>query len=705
MDFESLTSQKDPHARTIIHLDMDCFYAQVEEIRDVSLRTKPLGIQQKQIVVTCNYVARQYGVTKLMLISEAKKICPNLVLVNGEDLTNYRQMSNKIFEIIQKYTPLVEKLGFDEDYADVSDLVARRWKDNIDVEVEGYIHPPDHERIEHCDCGCDKRLAIGSQIAKEIRQELFVTLGITCCAGISYNKLLAKLVGSRNKPNKQTVLISNYTEEFMREINSLHAITGIGQKTEALLLENGIANVTELQNCDMDLLKKKLGFETASKLKEFSFGRDTGPVRPTGKPKTIGLEDACRPISVKRDVEEKFRMLLLRLVEQVSEDGRIPIAIKVVLRKFDASKKTSHRETKQANIIPSLFKTNSNGQITLAEEAFPKLLKIIMRLFERVVDLEKPFNITLIGLAFSKFQQRKTGSSSIANYLIKKTDLEVQSITSITSDEGFLSSPQTFRPSDQFYRRRTTASPVPMNVDLEAPSSDISDFSENEVEPSPKKSRFSLLIAKRRCLSNNDANDIASPSKLRVSDLRLNSRDSEKDISMSPISSPSTSFSVPTAKVNYSPTSSLNGGDECHGDTCDMVYETAPASATASVAFSKLESTCSSEEKTSHSAVTTIADSNLNSSKTTTEAKVSKTIISGNLSNIPCPSGVDQSVFNELPLDVQNELINSWRSSMAAKANNLNNSNSESTSNKSSTNTTMAGGQKNTLYRYFLRNK
>ncbi|XP_055850176.1 DNA polymerase iota [Episyrphus balteatus] len=693
MDFESFTSQKEPHARTIIHFDMDCFYAQVEELRDVSLRTKPLGIQQKQIVVTCNYVARQYGVTKLMLISEAKKLCPNIVLVNGEDLTNYRQMSNKIFEIVHKYTPLVEKMGFDEDFADVTELVATRWKDNIDVEVEGYIHPVDHELTEHCDCGCDKRLAIGSQIAKEIRQELFVTLGITCCAGISYNKLLAKLVGSINKPNKQTVLISNYAEEFMREINNLHSITGIGQKTEALLLENGIANVTELQNSDIDMLKKKLGFETATKLKELSFGRDIGPVRPTGKPKTIGLEDACRPISVKKDVEEKFRMLLMRLIEQVSEDGRIPIAIKVVLRKFDSAKKTSHRETKQANILPSLFKSNSNGQITLAEGALGKLLKIIMRLFERVVDLEKPFNITLIGLAFSKFQQRKTGSSSIANYLIKKTDLEVQSVTSITSDEGFLSSPQTFRPSDQFYRRRTTASPIPMNVDLEAPSSDISDFSENEVEPSPKKSRFSLLIAKRRCLSSNDVNDIASPSKLRVCDLRLNSRDSEKDISMSPISSPSTSFPVPPPSkcsspqnINYSPTSSVNGGDESR-DIGDMVCDP--------IAAPK-----SQEPNTSIPQ----QPSQTNEDSLTTTAVSTQTTISGNLANIPCPSGVDQSVFNELPLDVQNELINTWRSSMAAKANNLNTNTTAATSNIS-TNTSMAGGQKNTLYRYFLRNK
>lgn len=84
------------HRRTIVHIDVDCFYAQVEMIRNPTLRDKPLGIQQKNIVVTCNYVARKYGVTKLMYIKDAKEKCPQLVLVSGEDLTNYRNMSYKI---------------------------------------------------------------------------------------------------------------------------------------------------------------------------------------------------------------------------------------------------------------------------------------------------------------------------------------------------------------------------------------------------------------------------------------------------------------------------------------------------------------------------------------------------------------------------------------------------------------------------------
>ncbi|XP_028896067.1 DNA polymerase iota [Zeugodacus cucurbitae] len=808
MDFSNVINRSEPHQRTIIHIDMDCFYAQVEEIRDPTLRSLPLGIQQKNFVVTCNYPAREFGVNKLMTVEEAQRLCPTLTLVNGEDLTPYKQMSQRIFDALLTFTPLVEKLGFDENYLDVTAQVCSRIEKNqyVHVEnshlassiipkVEGHIYPEGTELSSCCDCGCAQRLAVGTQIAKEIRLALHKQLNITCCAGVSYNKLLAKLVGAQHKPNQQTVLCSNYADEFMRDLNSLHKVTGIGQKTESLLLESGIANISELQKCNMDSLRKKFGFETATKLKDLSFGRDISSVRPSGKPKTIGLEDSCRPISVRRDVEDRFRLLLMRLVEQVAEDGRIPIAIKVILRKFDPQKKTSHRETKQVNILPSLFRsqigTESGGsKVVLAEGAQEKLLKIILRLFERVVDLTKPFNITLIGLAFSKFQQRKLGSSSIANFLIKKTDLEVQSITSLTNtdvpttaenpvattsasnnDEAFRSSPTTFQPSDQFYRRRATAaSPIPMLIDngseSAATNSDFSDFSETEIEPSPKKSRIGrLLMAKRRCLGNsaicNDTADVASPSKLRVCDLRLNSRDSEKEFVTSPLNVPtSTTSSIPTAASSSATTSftplqrfrtiqppssllmkvnRISTGNRSF--TTQRQISSTPSSTTSSPLPSPMDETGSTAStppscdiptttQTSESIHSTqllmgyFGDISTTSEVVATTTTTNTTTITGNVSNIPCPAGVDTTVFNELPLDVQNELIESWRSSLAAAAVAVANGNIRSTNSTISSGTTHtnqsasavaakaggatnngSGAQKNTLYRYFLRNK
>lgn len=651
---EDMIDTAEHHSRTIIHIDIDCFYAQVEEIRNPTLRAKPLGIQQKNIVVTCNYVARRYGVGKLMLLSEAQKLCPNLVLVKGEDLTNYRQMSAQIFDLLHTFTPNVEKLGMDENFLDVTDMVNQKLLGSSTtlssqsslssvsfpmlelLNVDGYIFP-ENESLGSCGCGCDKRLIIGTHIAKQIRDRLFSQLGITCCAGIAHNKLLAKIIGSKNKPNKQTVLVPSFTTTVMSDLNSLRCITGIGEKTESLLTEIGIKSVLDLQQIDLHTLQNKFGYEMANKLKDISFGRDNAPVKPSGKPKSISLEDSCKSISLRADVEEKFRLLLVRLINQVTEDGRIPIVIKIILRKFDARKKTSHRETKQANILPTMFKQLGTGKIILVEGGQDKLLKIVMRLFERSVDLSRPFNITLLGLAFSRFQEKKKGSRSIANFLIKKSDVEVQSITSLSS-EGF-------SPNNDTFRRYFSSSP--MQLDFESVSdashaSCSSDVSESEIEPSPKKTRIGLLFAKRR-FAENDLYDAASPSKLRVSDLRLNSREFERDSSLSPSATPLTS-------------STPNNSPPLFVAKC---------------------SKASSSTEINLMATTSI----------TTGAVVSD-----------CPPTVDQDVFKELPMDVQQELLTQWRSTASGGTTGIGTI-------ASRTNANTATNSKNTLHRYFVANK
>jgi|EP00596_Hydrurales_sp_CCMP1899_P010915 DNA polymerase iota len=113
---EIITKGKDSHARTIIHLDVDCFYATVEIILNPELRGKPIGIQQKHLLVTCSYEARAMGVEKCMSMVKALEICPNIIIINGENLYKYREMSEAIYSILQDYTPLVEKLGLDENW-------------------------------------------------------------------------------------------------------------------------------------------------------------------------------------------------------------------------------------------------------------------------------------------------------------------------------------------------------------------------------------------------------------------------------------------------------------------------------------------------------------------------------------------------------------------------------------------------------------
>lgn len=663
---------EEQHSNVIIHIDIDCFYAQVEEIRDPTLRNRPVGIQQKNIVVTCNYVARTYGIKKLMLLTDALRLCPDLILVKGEDLTPYRQMSNKIHSVLLTFTPNVEKLGLDENFLDVTNIVNARMSNECDQNIDENVlldcHVfPEYETLASCGCGCEKRLTIGARLAREIRQKLFTELQITSCAGIAHNKILAKIVGAKNKPNKQTVLIPSCTNDVMIGLDSIRAIPGIGQKAEQLLNESGVRTVKELQDMDFMVLQKIFGHETAIKYKNWSLGIDKSAVTATGKAKSLSIEDSCRSISIRADVEEKFRLLLIRLVNQVAEDGRIPLVVKITVRKYDATKKTSHRETKQANILPSLFKDTGNGKIMLVDNGQEKLLKIVMRLFERVVNLKLPFNITLLGLSFSKFQERTHVSRSIANFLIRTADLEVQSITSLSSD-GIQ--------SIKNYQLR--GSPTQMDFDTISEASHASyssDISESEIEPSPKKNKFCLSLAKRRCFATNSMAETASPSKLRVADLRLNSKESDSDVNMhSPMSEHVVPCIIPPLNRNTA-----------H----EMVH--APLSPSPMTVV-----TTASAAVAAAAAITTTTTSSSTATATT------------NSTNFP--PIVDPEVFKELPFDVQEELLNQWRTTHESNTTTTNTTTTTTTTTESHANVVLKarpGSKKsksNTLHRYFITN-
>lgn len=487
------------HSRTIVHIDMDCFYAQVEMIKNPSLTLVPLGIQQKNIVVTSNYLARERGINKCMLIEDAKKICPELVLVNGEDLRDYRQISYRVTDYLQKFTPLVERLGLDENYVDVTEIVAKRLQlTSENATTVGHVYSG---QSENCDCGCEVRLKIGTQVAQEIRNAIKSEFKLTSCAGIAHNKLLAKIVGSTHKPNQQTVLFPNCALELILSL-PLKKIPGIGTATLETLKEISVTSVEDLQNCDPRLLTKALGQIKATQLYQLSYGIDNSSVKPSGKPQSIGLEDAFKTITVETEIREKLLQLLKRLMILIKEDGRVPKTLKLTVRKFDKITKTSHRETKQCGVSPSLFTSHDEQQ--LPENTQMKLMAIIMHLFNKMVDTTKPYHITLLGLSCTKFQEHQ--QNNLTKFLRK--NLEVQSVTSLENER--------------------TQSDSPMECDLNN-SSSTSDL-DSESEPSPKKIKFVSLISRRRCFTK--PSDCMSPSKLSVANLRLNSTEKQENITL-----------------------------------------------------------------------------------------------------------------------------------------------------------------------------
>lgn len=397
----------DDHSRTILHFDVDCFYAQVEMLRDPSLSDKPLGIQQKNIVVTCNYVARDRGVKKCSFIAEAKKACPDLVLVNGEDLSRYRKMSQDIFDCIRDYCGgrcPVEKLGLDENFVDVS-LLVQDWSEEVPCVVKGNTFM--REPSVGCDCNCHSRLKIGSVIAWQIRDKLLADHGITCSSGIAHNKLLAKLAGNLNKPNDQTAVFPETSSDLMLSLPGLKSIPGLGSATCQILQSKGVTSVEQLQELSSSSSSILFDTETHQKLQLLSRGIDPSPVKLTGKPLSIGLEDRFRCISSKSECEEKVKWLLQRLALLLFDDGRQPQTIKVTSRdlvKDNASGKSFGKASRQCRIRSSLFsclKTATTG--VLSDSSLSSLTQTVMELMSKMVDFQQPFHLTLVGVAVSDF--------------------------------------------------------------------------------------------------------------------------------------------------------------------------------------------------------------------------------------------------------------------------------------------------------------
>ncbi|XP_066510416.1 DNA polymerase iota-like isoform X2 [Hoplias malabaricus] len=401
--------------RVILHFDLDCFYAQVEMIRNPALRTKPLGVQQKYIVVTCNYVARERGVKKLMGLKEALDKCPDLVLVNGEDLTHYREISYRVTELLMSYCPLVERLGFDENFVDVTDLVEKRMKETSLSNLSFVGHIFEHEVCvqDHC------RLAVGSVIAAEFREAVQSRLGLTSCAGVANSKLLAKLVSGTFKPNQQTTLLPESRGALMDSLSGLRKVPGIGYKTGEKLKALGVDSVRDLQLFPLRDLIREFGEANAKRIQNLACGIDLSPVTPAGPPQSLSDEDSFRRISTVSEVESKVKVLLSSLCERMSKDGRLPQTLRLTLRRASADplNRWFSRESRQCPVP----RHTAHRILTDCRDVVPHLVFIAMKLFHRLVDVSTPFHLTLLNVCFSNLQNKTSIKNPISSFFTQTT--------------------------------------------------------------------------------------------------------------------------------------------------------------------------------------------------------------------------------------------------------------------------------------------
>jgi DNA polymerase-4 len=270
--------------RFILHIDLDAFYAAIEQRDNPELRGKPVIVggspDRRGVVSTASYEARSFGVHSAMPSRTALWLCPEAIFLPPR-FEVYRAVSQQVMAIFQARTALVEPLSLDEAYLDVTAAAHNFEK--------------------------------AAQLAREIKQQIRSTTELTASAGVSYCKFLAKLASDAQKPDGLMVISPEQAPAFLDAL-PIDKFFGVGKVTAAKLRELGIANGTDLKRLDEGRLRALLG-KQGSQLYRFVRGEDDRPVEPMRERKSVGKEVTFERDLVDRDHMERFLEHLARQVE------------------------------------------------------------------------------------------------------------------------------------------------------------------------------------------------------------------------------------------------------------------------------------------------------------------------------------------------------------------------------------------------------
>jgi DNA polymerase-4 len=249
-----------PAARRILHVDMDAFYASVEQRDDPSLRGRPVAVggspAGRGVVAAASYEARAFGVRSAIPMARAVRLCPSLVIV-PPDFSRYRAASQAVFGIFRSVTPLVEPLSLDEAYLDVTE---NTWGETL-----------------------------GQAVAQRLKARIREATGLTASAGVAPNKFLAKIASGWKKPDGLTVIAPERVERFLERL-TVDALWGVGPVTAQRLRERGIERLLDVRSADAALLREAVGNQ-ADWLRRLADGVDDRPVEPNRETKSSGTEN------------------------------------------------------------------------------------------------------------------------------------------------------------------------------------------------------------------------------------------------------------------------------------------------------------------------------------------------------------------------------------------------------------------------------
>lgn len=315
--------------RKIIHVDMDAFFAAVEQRDNPQLRGKPVIVgglpNTRGVVATCSYEARKYGIHSAMPSSIAQRKCPHAIFIRT-NMEKYRSISKQIMQIFLSFTELVEPLALDEAYLDVT----------------------------------DNKVGITSAtlIAKEIKQRIFTETKLTASAGISYNKFLAKVASGYQKPDGLTVVTPEQAPSFIDRI-PIGDFFGVGKVTEEKFLQLGIKNGKDLRTLSEETLVHEL-HERGRTLYQNVRGIDNRRVNPNRERKSLGKETTLRQnLSNKVDMLPIIRQLAKHVSERLRANKLVAKCVVLKVKFADFSERT-RRVT---------LERHANDQVTLSYHA------------------------------------------------------------------------------------------------------------------------------------------------------------------------------------------------------------------------------------------------------------------------------------------------------------------------------------------------
>ncbi|MEW6721387.1 MAG: DNA polymerase IV [Thermodesulfobacteriota bacterium] len=270
--------------RTILHLDLDAFYAAVEVLDRPELRGKPVivgGSENRGVVAAASYESRKFGVRSAMPTATAKRLCPNGIFLPGR-MDRYKEMSDRVFTVYRRFTPLVEPLSIDEAFLDVT--------------------------------GCERLFGSGEEVARKVKEAVLRETGLIVSAGVASNKFIAKIASDIGKPDGLVVIPPGREQEFLDPL-PVGRVWGVGKVTEAELARRGIRTIQDLRCTPRETLVRAFGAH-GEQLFELAWGRDDRTVETEHEAKSVGHEE-----TYDRDLRDRgtMRRELLALSGRVSE--------------------------------------------------------------------------------------------------------------------------------------------------------------------------------------------------------------------------------------------------------------------------------------------------------------------------------------------------------------------------------------------------